>query len=40
MDIFGLNAWFWVSAILALVILLVIARYAPKKPIAKNKKKK
>ncbi|MFA5197412.1 MAG: hypothetical protein WC437_03215 [Patescibacteria group bacterium] len=40
MEIFGMNIWFWVAVVVALLGLWAVARYAPKKPIAKSKKKK
>ena len=40
MDIFGLNIWYWIGAIVLLLVLWGVARYVPKKPTAKKAKSK
>jgi hypothetical protein len=39
MDVFGLNIWWYISAIVVLLILWGVARYGVKKPTPKKKKK-
>lgn len=38
-DIFGLNEWYWIGAVVVLLVLWGVARYGVKQPVPKKKKK-